>query len=344
MDQTQAQVVARGMRWNPEMAEKARQSHHYIKVGDKSGQLQITGAQNRWKKNAKDVYISVLRIAGDPEAIETALQSAGYSKSEIDGFFAQAYTFGNYNLPAAQGGMMEEFNRETDAYHAYKKENASTEEESAPVLRLEHLEALVATLPECQTTKATRHKAAAEGDNSASSKKGSRGAKEPLKDRLDRLPEGKCLDVSKMNLSNGSGVKSVETPGANSKKYHVQGLAVCSDNLEAYVAAVEPLGPEFAHFIESFRQTMANPPAPKPAKKAEAKPSAVKAPKVSTAPATKPVAVPSSKPAAVKAAPAAAASKVAPAAAPAAAAVAASAPKGLKPAPKLRMPSVNSPR
>ena len=58
----------------------------------------------------------------------------------------------------------------------------------------------------------------------------------------------KVLDVSRMNLINGAGVKIILIPRQNSRKIGVKGLAVVSNNEERYVKFLDFLGPDYTHF------------------------------------------------------------------------------------------------
>lgn len=347
--QDQAQVISRGMRWNPTMAQSAANGCYYIKVGEKGGQLQITGASNRWKKNPQDVYISSLRIAGPPDAVRSTLENNGYAPSQIDEFFSTAYTSSNFCLTGAEGGLKEQFDEECDSYSSYKKDNKTKDTDDKDTkVKLEYLAFLVDNLPNTETAKASR-KTTTDG----SKKGGARGAKVPLSDRISSLPAGKVLDVSNMK-EGGAGVKTIDAPGAGSKKIYVDPIPVVSSSYERYCEAMTMLGTDYMPYCAKFQALQSAPPpakVPKASAKGGSKPAvkapvsfaaitAPKAPAPTVPAATKPVApVATSKPAA----PAPTASKSAPVAAPTASAPVKA--PAVKAAPKVpKMPAVGSPR
>ena len=86
-------------KWSPEAMQTAQQHHHYIKVGDKAGNLLLNGAPKRWltKGHESDVYISGLRMTGSREAVTGAMTQAGYPADQVQAWLASAYTRENYN-------------------------------------------------------------------------------------------------------------------------------------------------------------------------------------------------------------------------------------------------------
>lgn len=78
---------------------------------------------------------------------------------------------------------------------------------------------------------------------------------------ISRLQEatikGKVLDVSKMEIDTGRGIKSIKLPGPKSKKIGVVGLNIISNNIDAYIAAIHMLeretGQNYGEYINIYQ-------------------------------------------------------------------------------------------
>jgi hypothetical protein len=68
--------------------------------------------------------------------------------------------------------------------------------------------------------------------------------------------KGKVLDVSKMNIATGQGVKSINLPGPRSKKIGVAGLNIISNDAQTYAAAIRRLeqetGANYGQFLNTY--------------------------------------------------------------------------------------------
>jgi len=246
----QVTVVSKGMKWTQDAAAKAAQNHSYIKVGDKSGHLLLSGAPGRWKKaeTATDVYVPSLRVAGNPVLIRQMFIALGVPAADVERHLAVAYTAQNY-----QTSMKAQFDAETAAYKAYKgQKDAVKEATGGPSVTLADLEYLVSELGKATTVArtATSPRAAAASPRGAGR---GVGRVQPLAKRLaDAVSKGKVLDVSKMDAAKGTGIKMIANPGQNSKKVGVAGLAIISSDAGTYAAAVRQLGPQYEPYVAQY--------------------------------------------------------------------------------------------
>ena len=258
--ETQAQVVSKGMKWSSEMAQKAASTHFYMKVGDKSGSLALSGATNMWKKSPSVIYLSGARIAGNTDVISKVLKTATVPDDQISHAIADAYTVRNYNIPMSQGGKAEIFNKEIDDYVMYRKTHSSQKGESTgPTVFIQQLGYYVDNLPNALQNKITTNRKVnvSVGKVMNSTKpSGNKGSRVPLQQRLKNLATGRVLDVSGMK-DGGAGIKTMEQPGPGSRKFGVPGLNIVSGSLENYIAAIHILGPEYEKYIEHYKQVVA---------------------------------------------------------------------------------------
>ena len=246
----QVTVVSKGMKWSNDAAVKALQNHTYIKVGDKSGHLLLSGAPGRWKKveTSTDVYVPSLRVAGNPALIRQMFIALGYAAGDVDARLAEAYNSQNY-----QTSKKAQFDAETAAYKSFKdQKDAVKVATGGPTVTLADLEYLVAELGKATTVAraATSPRAAAASPRGAGR---GVGRVQPLAKRLaEAVAKGKVLDVSKMDAAKGTGIKMIAHPGQNSKKVGVDGLAIVSSVPATYAAAVRQLGAQYEPWIAQY--------------------------------------------------------------------------------------------
>lgn len=263
----QVQVVSKGMKWTQEAANKAAQNHQYIKVGDKPGFLLLSGAPGRWKKaeTAGDVYVPSLRVAGNPALIRQMFIGLGVDSRVLDQHLAQAYTAANYNTT-----MKAAFDAETAGYKTHKgTKDVARAAVGGPVVTLDDLQYFVdeysrsTTVARAGSPRGSPRKSPRKSPRSKSPRgkrsprrsgsAGRLGRVKPLAERLaEATSKGKVLDVSKMDLSKGTGVKMIVHPGAGSKKVGVAGLDIVSSDAAAYAAAVRMLGAQYEPYVAQY--------------------------------------------------------------------------------------------
>lgn len=260
----------RGQKWTQEKANKAESEHYYIKVAEKGGKLQLSGAEKKFAENPNFVYVpSPYRVAGDRSDISTLFTNLGVSSDDTNHILNTAYTAKNYqNNP--------NFEKEVEMSKNYKNNQVLTTNNSSR-LTLDQVPAILEAHRGQAPAKPTR-KPRSEGEGTPT-----RGGRvRPLAERLEELKSGKVLDVSNMSET-GAGVKAIDEPKPGSKKIGVPGLRVVSSKPENFYTAVTSLGPEYEHFAETYRQRLAVPVTSSPKKKpspvkktVEKKPSPVK--------------------------------------------------------------------
>jgi len=214
-------IETRGMRWDQTLIPKANEMHYYIKVSEeKGGQLVLSGAPNRWKKNGTkdDIYISEIRLAGNKTNIRKVLEGNTYSSKDVDRLIASAYTSFNYALPEDQGGKQEQFQNEVNKYKEFKKTNVNKQKTSVDI-SLEKLQSIVEDLNNSENRKKIPSK---------------NTRKYWILEKYGKLSEGKVIDVSLMK-QDGSGIKTRSVPKETSKKYgNFFGVAVVSSDFKNY--------------------------------------------------------------------------------------------------------------
>ena len=244
---TQAQIVSRGMRWTSEMMERAKGGHFYYKIGDKSGQLYLSGAGARWKKPeySRYIYIPSLRIAGNPEDLKTLLQSINASDKEIKDYFSNSYTSQNISVPVKNGGMHEKYEAEVLEYSRFRETQSSVKDTSTgPTISLNMLNGLLGVIQQAEAVRTVRTKpvqAAGSGSSGGGSASKRPGRRVPLSQRISNLRQGQVLDVTGMR-DDGTGAKIIAQPGIGSGKMGCTLISgIVSSNLETFRVALQQL-------------------------------------------------------------------------------------------------------
>lgn len=234
-----AQQQPKGMKWTVAQRDKSRETHKYNKVGTKASTLVLSGAEARWKKSraegtVPDIYISELRLAGNPELIREVFRAKGEDPAVVEGYIRSAYTIDNYNV----GEAGRAFAAEVAAYKAYRKgQDAVKQAKGGPAFTLADLEWISEGLSEAKAAPKAARAAAA----------GSPGRPTRVRSIAARLEEvnakpGKVLDVSKLDLVKGTGAKTADAPTKpNGKKIQIGELRIISDSPAAYAHAVMQL-------------------------------------------------------------------------------------------------------
>ena len=237
--QVQPQVVSSGMRVTEDKIERAKTTHAYIKVGETSGQLLLSGAAARWnqEKFADYIYLSDLRLAGHPEDVRMTLKNTGkYTDAQIEQCLKSAYTAKSITNPQ----MEAKYKEELEQLEKYRKSQVSSKPQvqSNPTITLSMLSALVSAIPNAQTVKATRVAREEDSEDSGTKRPGRRI---PLQTRLNNLKSNQVIDVTKMK-KDGTGAKVVLQPGEASAKVGCSAYRIVSSNLDMFKAALTCLG------------------------------------------------------------------------------------------------------
>ena len=255
-----ATVVGRGMRWTNEAAQKAAQGQYYIKVGDKAGELLLSGAEKRWKQpaNAGDIYIPALRVAGSPVAIQQLLALHNLQADQIAAYIQNGYSAANTGVGGALRASYEAELGQAKLVHQQAKQAKGTQP-TAPGMTLAQLKVIAAQLPQARAVIARTATAGTTGGlvtvGTVSPKRG--GRKKPLIERLRAAQAaGKVLDVSNMT-ADGSGVKPIARPGGKTAKIGPAGVPVVSSDAGKFAQAMAMLGAGFEQFAQQYNQLAA---------------------------------------------------------------------------------------
>lgn len=249
--------------WTQEKQDAATKGRYYIKLGDKRGQLLLSGAAKKWQTDPSFAYVPSLRVAGTPEDIERVL---GEDARE---HLRQAYTGAS-----AAGAMKSQYESELADLKSGGRKGGKKAASRAPTLSISRYAAMVdeATVkgaaprsPSKSPKRSGSPKRAGKspkrggkspkragkspkragkspkraGRKSAASPGAKRGAR-PLAEKLAKLAEGKVMDVSALR-ADGSGAKTTKAPTDRSKKILATGYPIVSDNKTGINAAARQL-------------------------------------------------------------------------------------------------------
>ena len=243
--------------WTEGKQQAAEKGQYYIKIGDKRGNLRLTGAEKKWKESPNYVYVPSLRVAGFPADIEAVFEDLGVSADKVRQHIARGYT-----ASSAAGPLKAEFEAEVAVVKAAaKKEKKEVVAYAGPSIAQYAEMVDKATVeggrapargrskspkkakspgrPKSKSPKKAKSKSPKARKSPAKGKKQAR----PLADKLAALSEGKVMDVSGLHVD-GSGAKAINAPGPKSKKVQAGGYRIVSDNKRGVNAAAKLLGDE----------------------------------------------------------------------------------------------------
>lgn len=247
--ESQAQIVSRGMRWTPEMLGRAEKGHFYYKIGDKGGQLFLSGATARWKRPeySRYIYIPSMRIAGNPEDLKSLLQSINASDKDIKEYMINAYSSQNTQVSVKNGGMLEKYEAELSEYTRFRESQVDSKEtNTGPSVNLVMLNTLIDALPQAEAIRSIRQNKPGVSSTSSGSSGTSVPAKRPgrrvpFSQRITNLRNGQVLDVSNMR-EDGTGAKIIAQPGSGSGKMGCTLISgIVSSSLETFRLALQQL-------------------------------------------------------------------------------------------------------
>ena len=251
----------RGQKWTTDKGEKALAEHYYIKVADKGGKLQLSGAGKRFEENPEFIYVPApYRVAGERADIRDLFLGLEVAADDVERILDTGYTASNHATNA-------QYKAELAADKAWKSSQPKTTA-AAPKHTLADIEGILRLNRSPAAAKAEKvpavrkPRASASTSTAGASTGASRGGRvRPLADKLAELPEDKVLDVTNMSET-GAGVKAINVPKAGNPKVGVVGLRIVSSNPENYYAAIASLGPAYAHYAEAYRNRSAVPAPP----------------------------------------------------------------------------------
>jgi hypothetical protein len=259
-------VVPNGFKWSLEAANRARQKGSFIRVGGQGTTRRfLSGAKRSWASTDpaenRTVFHTGYRITGTPENINIALTYAGVAADQINQVLASVITSENWNTT-----MADEVAKELALRDGLKEAKPATDGgyswEQIMWFAQNLKTAIIATKTGEQKGGVTSP--------------GRAGAGESFAEKVRKLPQGKVIDVSGMDINTGKGIRTVNAPRSwKSGKYgsidavtRLYRIPIISNDLNKYIRAVElAYGVEAAATthaadIEVVRQGLANTAAP----------------------------------------------------------------------------------
>lgn len=222
-------VVPAGFRWNTDAADTARAKGAFLRVGgNQVTRRYLSGADRSWNSENPEenqtIFHTGYRITGTPDSIRTALQYAQLSPEEIDNVIATAITRDNYASTKAQ-----EVEEEIKAHSQAKQ--AKPVEEGYGFKEILWFGERIDTAVIATKTGAQKGHAAYPGRG---------GAGDTLAEKIEKLGQGKVLDVSNMDINTGKGVRTVPAPKTSkSGKFGTDNIPIISNDLNKYTRAIE---------------------------------------------------------------------------------------------------------
>lgn len=240
--------------WTEAKAQRAASEHKYVRVGayvGAGGDIKLSGAEKFWEGTKTRAALPALVYV--PEA--RAVGSAGDLMAALPGY-AQAINAGYTQANVQVGGMNHQ--RYTNELAAAKSWADSSKTVAGPKKATKDDAALLSTLAgQAAASEAAADaalKAAKEASKETGAAKSTRAgkARKSLLEKLMALEAGKVLDVSGMQ-ADGTGVNTIKTPTAKSKKYGAPGLNIVSNNEATFKSAVASLGQGYSQFAGRWR-------------------------------------------------------------------------------------------
>lgn len=226
-------------------------------------QLSLGGAKNMWANKPNFVYLPEgYNLAGDYEDVATVLNELVDNPEEVRDLMSRAITSQNYDVPQAEGGEKEVYDKilsnyeaRTKGAEARKKQGYTTTGKPVVTLAMakyieEQIKNGEAEIVTSATTTKTKARAApvGKGQTAPTRKRVTRvssGRNKTITSKLNALQEGKVLNVSKMD-ENGIGARVINAPGPSSIFVGVDlnKLPIVSSTEEGFANAMNLLSQE----------------------------------------------------------------------------------------------------
>ena len=254
---TTVNSIPKNLRWTPQRAERHLQRHEYIHVGGKGdvSKRRITSAPSIWagsrKRQAEPraIYLTNLRITGEPEAVLHALRLSGvYTDEQIKKSMDAAITRENIGpivdgRATANTGQARLFNEDVERYWQYKVNEDKVKKGKASTISLDLAVKLAEGLKEAKNV--TQPK----GQGQTARAAGSTGRGKSVAEKLAAVrSSGKILDVSNIIVKGGTGNSRTPPVMKNAKIRWLPNFPLASNNMAAFLQAVDQLpGGQAAH-------------------------------------------------------------------------------------------------
>jgi len=244
-------VVPSGYRWTREAAEKAALKSAFLRVGGTSvTRRYLSGAERSWAKPAEagTIFNIAYRITGSVEAVKAALSYANFNDDQIADAVADSINSTNYDGKRAQ-----EYQRELAAHALQRKDKPQTEGYEWGQVLWFGQNVKSAKIG----TKTGEGRGAVVGGKRAS-------PGESMASKIQKLADGRSLDVSAMDMVTGKNVKNIAAPTRSSSgRFGSTRSRIVSSDLPRYIRAIElAYGAEglvrFKDDIEAARKAIAH--------------------------------------------------------------------------------------
>lgn len=222
-------VIPAGFRWTREAAGKAALKSAFLRVGGAQVSRRfLSGAKRSWTsakpEENQTIFHTGFRITGTPEAVRQALIYAGENAESINQVLATSITSQNFQTSMAQA-----YNQEIQAHALLKGKK--------PVAPGYEWNQILWFAKELKTAVIATKTGEAKG-NVASP--GRVGTGETLADKVKKVPQGKVVDVSNMDINTGKGHRTLPAPKtAKGGKYGTARIPIISNDINKYIRALE---------------------------------------------------------------------------------------------------------
>jgi len=229
------------LKWDMNMAEKARKTHTFIRVNSapdaKGGSFrQLSGARRLWdsgKPEGNVIFLTDVRVTGTRADVEEALSRGGYDRNQISTFLANAITRDNYDK-----SMKGSYDSELAAHN-----QVLSEKKDLPPPDWHMIKALALNLKDARSiTKGGSSSAVSPSRKKAGAPTGPRATS--LREKYSALPANKQLDVSKFDGTKGARQEAVPAPSKPGKVSRTGKVSssyiggIVSSNFDSYVLAL----------------------------------------------------------------------------------------------------------
>jgi len=194
-------MVPAGFKWSAEAAGKAAQKGAFLRVGGLTvTRRSLSGARRSWQSDDPNVNQTIFnvqyRITGTPQNVALALQYAGFDNNQIQRILNDSITKDNY-----QTTMAAAYNTEIQNREGLKGDKPAAEGFNWDQI-LWFAQNLKGAVIQTKTGE----------QRGAVASPGRAGAGDSLAEKIKKLPAGKVLDVSGMDVNTGKGVRAVPAP------------------------------------------------------------------------------------------------------------------------------------
>lgn len=228
------------------------------------GTLVLSGAPRRWEKeHPNDIY-----IAGPYRIVGTLEELRNYFKSQKGAWtedrLQEAVTKYGITKENYQTTMANIYNNEMEILKQINEIQKDTDKKkNVNPFDLHDLKSAHAAIKGNATTVRSSRKVATASNQNGDTRPSTKiRATDNMETRINNARSNqKIVDVSGWDPKDTKykGVKMIKPPGEKSRKIIVDGLPLASSNLTNYIRAIGELPPNYATYIDLYKQKMENP-------------------------------------------------------------------------------------